>query len=37
MRHKLGIEPRMIHIELVNCLGGPAPCLKLVHRSIERS
>jgi len=37
MRHKLGIEHCMIHIELVNCLGGSAPCLKSVHRSIERS
>jgi len=37
VRHKLGIEHCMIHIELVNCLGGSAPCLKSVHRSIERS
>jgi len=37
MRHKLGIEHCMIHIGLVNCLGGSVPCFKSVHRSIESS
>ena len=36
MRHKLGIEPRTIHTELVKCLGGSAPCLRTVYYWVER-
>jgi len=37
MRHKLDIDGRMIHSELVTLLGGSAPCLRTVYRWIERS
>ena len=36
MRSKLGIESRMIHSELVSCLGDSAPSITTVYRWVER-
>jgi len=36
MRHKLGIDGRMIYSELVTPLGSSAPCIKTACRKLER-